>query len=242
MPCTTFFKLSRKQSGCCILIALLAFSALPLAAAPNSQQQRRYYVDENAIALKELRDAVDDVRHEMNNHETEIRVFDEKLQNFDSIIDGVRDQVSELGRVQKEQLKSSSANLEAKISSLETVDKGIIADLKQFKNHANDTAAVLAQYKQKIADLEKIIDQQNQNIDHLQAAMRSLVDVLQVKDGSSKSSFEATPSGHTYKVKAGDSLEKIARAHQTTVQALKELNGLANDRIIAGKVLQIPEK
>jgi peptidoglycan endopeptidase LytE len=44
-----------------------------------------------------------------------------------------------------------------------------------------------------------------------------------------------------YVVKSGDTLGQIARAHRTTVHALKAANGLTSDRIAAGQSLKIPE-
>lgn len=41
-------------------------------------------------------------------------------------------------------------------------------------------------------------------------------------------------------VKRGDSLDKIARAHGTTVRAIKEANQLKSDRLDLGQVLQVP--
>lgn len=41
-------------------------------------------------------------------------------------------------------------------------------------------------------------------------------------------------------VKRGDVLEKIARAHNTSVKELKKLNNLTTDRISVGQVLRIP--
>jgi LysM repeat protein len=43
-----------------------------------------------------------------------------------------------------------------------------------------------------------------------------------------------------YVVKSGDSLTRIAKAHGTTVKALKVANGLENDRIVVGAKLKIP--
>jgi LysM repeat protein len=44
-----------------------------------------------------------------------------------------------------------------------------------------------------------------------------------------------------YVVKAGDTLARIARAHRTTVQAIKAANGLTSDRIVVGHSLKMPE-
>ncbi len=47
---------------------------------------------------------------------------------------------------------------------------------------------------------------------------------------------------NTYLVKSGDALEKIAKAHGTTVSAIKALNGLATDKIKVGDKLKLPPK
>ena len=43
-----------------------------------------------------------------------------------------------------------------------------------------------------------------------------------------------------YKVKPGDSLEKIARTHKISVEKIKKLNGLDQDLIVVGQELKIP--
>jgi LysM repeat protein len=50
----------------------------------------------------------------------------------------------------------------------------------------------------------------------------------------------ACPPETLYVVKSGDSLTRIAKAHGTTVKALKAANGLENDRIVVGAKLKIP--
>ena len=49
-----------------------------------------------------------------------------------------------------------------------------------------------------------------------------------------------TAESAVYVVKHGDSLFKIARAHGTSVKALKGANGLKGDTIVAGRKLKIP--
>ena len=50
----------------------------------------------------------------------------------------------------------------------------------------------------------------------------------------------AGPSAGSYVVKRGDTLDRIARAHRTTVQAIKAANGLTSDRIVVGRSLKMP--
>lgn len=52
---------------------------------------------------------------------------------------------------------------------------------------------------------------------------------------------DAGSNGATvYTVKAGDTLTKIARAHKTTVKALRSYNSLRTDRIVVNQKLKIP--
>jgi LysM repeat protein len=204
---------------------------------------RRYVAEEDAATtMREMRDTLDDIKHEVSNHESEIRMFEEKLNNQELTIDGLRQQINDTHQANKELLKGTSQTTEEKISNLESTTKSLVSDLRQFKSHANETTTALAQYKQKLSELEKIIEVQNQSLDNMQAALRSLVDAMQVQGGASSASVDkvALSDSKLYRVKNGDSLEKIARANQTTVKAIKELNGLANDRIIVGQRLQLP--
>ncbi len=49
----------------------------------------------------------------------------------------------------------------------------------------------------------------------------------------------ATPKSVFYEVKAGDSLEKIAKQNKTTVELIMKSNNLANERIILGQKLRL---
>lgn len=228
----------RKQPG---LIKTIIFLILPLKlcclgnieAAPT-----RYYNDQTAVVLREMRDNLDDLRHEVSNHEIEIKTYDEKVRTLETIIDSMRQQWIEAGHAQTEAWKDSSKALEMKINSLELLTQGIISDVKQFKTYTNEIATTLSQYKQKLTEFEKIIEFQNQNIDNLHQAIKSVAEALNPTSGLSEKA--ELPSVRIYKVVPGDTLEKIARKHQTTIQAIKELNGLSHDKIVVGQNLRIP--
>ncbi len=57
---------------------------------------------------------------------------------------------------------------------------------------------------------------------------------------ATEKTISTTQSEAIYMVKSGDSLTRIAKAHGTTVKALKAANGLKSDRIVVGKKLKIP--
>jgi LysM repeat protein len=54
-------------------------------------------------------------------------------------------------------------------------------------------------------------------------------------------SAKVSTSSSRYVVKAGDTLNRIARAHGTTVKAIKMANGLTSDHIVVGHSLKMPE-
>lgn len=194
-----------------------------------AQRPPNYYQTDT---LSSLRQSLDSLRHEVENHESEIRMAEERSNNQEATISSMRQQLMDATQANKELLKGSTTSVENKISTLDGLNKGIASDLGQLKTHANETSTALTQYKQKIAELEKTVSQLSQNIEHLQSALRSLTEAM--------GSGAVADSSKGYKVKAGDSLEKIAKTHNTTIKALKELNNLSSDRIVIGQTLQIP--
>lgn len=219
-----------------LVLVTVAISATAFAAS------RRYTSEEdNSQILREMRDTIEDLKHEMRNHESEIRMYEEKLSTMESSIDTLRQQMADSQQVHKDILKETSVNSEMKVSSLDTTVKGMVADLRQLKGHANDSATALGQYKAKLIEMEKIIDAQGQNIENLQAALKSMMDAMQVRAGGGGTAVASESSGSkSYRVRSGDSLEKIARSQGTTISALKEANGMVNDKIIVGQNLRIP--
>ena len=68
-------------------------------------------------------------------------------------------------------------------------------------------------------------------------------DILKLpgKGGSGKTTRPQRPTGHVYVIKAGDTIERIARRYKIKQSALLAANGLTRtDRIFAGKPLRIP--
>lgn len=195
----------------------------------------RRYGHDNEIALQETRDSLDSVRHGVENLETELQMFQERVNNQEETINSMRNQLQETTQSTKEFLKGNSSIWDHKLNALETANKSLIADFTQLKTHANETAKALENFEKRIRELERQAAVQSKNVDNLQTALRALTEALQVKEG-----FSA--AGKFYRVRAGDSLEKIAKANNTTVKAIKELNHISedNDRIVVGQEIQLP--
>lgn len=224
------------------VICLLLIGALPLLAAAQSYQGQGSTRQAPDEAFRQIKVHLSDLKNEVRNHEAEIRTFEEKLQNQESSLDAIRQQLLDELQKGKEDAHARSINLEGKIFPLDNSLRGVIADLKQLQNQANDSVHVLSQYKQKLAEIEQIVAAQNDHMKHLEAALKSIMEALQVKETASKDIASGRYDGisGTYKVQSGDSLEKIARIHKVTIKSLKDANNLTNDRIIVGQTLKIP--
>lgn len=83
-----------------------------------------------------------------------------------------------------------------------------------------------------VGDLERAFDQQKKALGEISSLKATLSSLL--------ASLEKGESQTLYKVKAGDSLEKIARLHKVSVTALKEANNLSQTKIVVGQELKIP--
>lgn len=196
--------------------------------------QDSYYAPSTG-GMQQIHDTLNQVRHGLNNHESELRQNGEKFNSMESILESIQRQLQDHSKTHKDHLQASKAALDSKMGDLELVIKGLLVDISQIKNRVNESASSLSQYKQQLTTLEKAVEVQNQNIESLHSSMKTLMQVLQGGENTET-------AAELYVVKSGDSLEKIAHAHSTTVKALKELNSLATDRIKIGQKLKLPSK
>lgn len=179
--------------------------------------------------------SIETLRHQVSNQEIEIRTFEERLENFHAILDGLQEQIKTAATVSKDQNKNLSNQVDIKIASLEAAAKGLSADIQQLKNHANETTAFLEVCRKALSEYEQRFKIQNQNMEHLTQAIQTVLEALQMKTDASL----AGDIGKTYKVKSGDSLDKIAKKHGTTVKELMRINNMNSDKIVVGKTLKI---
>lgn len=247
---------------CFMIIHLLLLTTMGGAApSPSYGQQppppggRPALSGENVTdALRQLKNAVSDLKYELRNHEAEIHLFDNKLQSQETSFEHLRQQLLDEAQTQRDFTKASLVNLEGKtetlnqsLVNLDTLMKGLTNDLRQLKTQSNDSVAVLSQYKQKITELETFLQTQSQHMQNLEVALQSMMDVWQAKEAAreiaNKPAIVETSSidsDRNYKVQPGDSLGKIAQTQKVSIQALREANQLTSDRIRIGQTLKIP--
>ncbi|HEY2810199.1 MAG TPA: LysM peptidoglycan-binding domain-containing protein [Rhabdochlamydiaceae bacterium] len=168
--------------------------------------------------LDELRLELSDIKHELHSARIEINLLEEKI---------AKQERSKNAHAQdKAQLHSG----EQKIAALEKLLDKIVSDVRTL-------SAQNAKIATKIQDLEIALAAQDKKYDDVAKLKGTLSSI-------SKAIGQQPSSGNTriYIVKAGDSLEKIARAHHTTVDALKQLNHLTHDKIIIGQELKLADE
>jgi len=230
------------------LFALLALCGVFTwaGAQPSGNTPRSPNYDEGAA--RQLKTALFDLKHELKNHDQEIRVLEDRFRNLESSIDQLRGQSQSELQSHKDFTRAISVNLEgkvngsdSKIDSLDRATKGVISDIRQIQSQTNETVASLNQLKERLQQMEKFYEAQMKHMASLEAALQSMVDLVDTKNAPIQEMARATVEGiGTYKVQAGDTLEKIAKVHKVSLQNLKDANQLTSDRIIIGQTLKIP--
>ncbi|MCI5051617.1 MAG: LysM peptidoglycan-binding domain-containing protein [Simkaniaceae bacterium] len=177
------------------------------------------------VIMHKVRTDLEELKHDLSTQRMEVHLLEGKLLNQEDKLSAIREDEA-TGAESSEQQRLD--RLEARLSQLEDRLSRLVSDLSELSSHASQTNRALTQYKDKIGEMER-------NIATYSKSMRELAKVRKNLGALS----QATVS---YIVKSGDSLDRIARAHSTTAQKLKELNHLKTDKIVVGQELSVPVK
>jgi len=204
-------------------LALLP-SCSPLKSSPNDQKHQL------ELTLHEVQTNLDDLRHNINCFQTELQILDGRIKYYENTLGSLKQHDLEKQQAKIELLSHQVQNLEKKWTAFDKVQQGETQEVQTLSSHANETTAALAQFKDRIEELEQEILAQNRRFGEL---------------GKLKGHFESLSKTYSaqfkiYKVKPGDSLEKIARVNKTAVEKIKKLNDLDQDLIVVGQELKIP--
>lgn len=206
------------------LVSLICLAALFSSAynTPSGRSSRDRSLDEISSELIDL-------KQKAHSYQIENEILEEKLNKQEDEINALRAQLKEL-------TSHKFSAIERKIDKLEKANENLIADLRQFKIQANDTANALGSLKNQLHDYERNVDS---NLANIKKVMGSLLKLSEKEIYGNNPSVSTVSSSETYVVKSGDSLEKIARMHHSTVESLKKINNLTSDRIRIGQELKI---
>jgi LysM repeat protein len=213
-------------------LIVLCIAALPLACSPlkSSPNDEKHQLE---LTLHELQTNLDDVRHDLNCFQTELQILDGRIKYYENALSNLKQQDIEKQQSKIDLLSQQVSAFEKKIGSLESTHDSGVQDLQQLTSHANETRAALSQFKNRIAELEQEIQSQNRRFEQVAKLKGQLENLSKNTSASDKK---------IYKVRPGDTLDKIARFHQTSVERIKKANDLNQDLIVVGQELMIPDE
>ena len=168
-----------------------------------------------------------DIRENMRHLKVERELLDDRIETQNTQLMQIKKDLARFQQAQGNLSSSKSDQLQTRLNTLEKGQEAVVDDFKQLKKHLNDTSLVINKMSDHIEQDQSLIKGQ---IRDLKKIVESLVELLQ-------SSTKLTTS--SYKVKAGDALDKIAKSHGLPVDVLKKLNELTHDRISIGQTLRL---
>jgi len=187
----------------------------------------------NNTDMDELRLELDDLKHALHSTQVELGLLDERLKKQNTAIAGVKGQSVGKEASSLSLLSTTVSNLEKKVSQLEkTLDKAA-ADLRTLSNSVTQTLTKINTLETNLSHHDKRLDE----VTKLKGTLTSISKAINQRP-SPEASSESTKS---YFVKAGDSLEKIARMSKVPVDTIRKMNNLSNDKIIIGQELRLPD-
>lgn len=164
--------------------------------------------------FEEVRVALVDVQQTLNAQKLDIDLLEEKLAKL-------------------ENLQDDSA-LQQRIASLEKTQQLASSDLHALNKCLKEAASGLSEVRQQISALDHRLSYESERlgeVTNLRTTLSSLTKAM---------SSSAQASSKVHRVRAGDSLEKIARQYQTSIEEIKNINGITSNKILVGQELKIP--
>jgi LysM repeat protein len=214
------------------LLGFLAYIFLwgcsPIKSSPHDQKHQL------ELTLHEVQTNLDDLRHDIHCFKTELQIIDGRIKHSENALTTLKQQDIEKQQAKIDQISLHLQALEKKLASSEKISNTESEERRELTSHAKETSTVLLQFKARIEELERelIVNQRRfEEFGKLKENIELLVNSIRANDR-----YKA------YKVKQGDSLEKIAKIHKTSVEKIKKLNGLQQDLIVVDQELQIPNE
>ncbi len=213
-----------------VLFALTSYLVSGCSPLTSSPYDGKYQLE---LTLHEVQTSLDDLRHDVNSFRSELLIVDGRMKHHEDALVALKNYELEKAKTKIEQLASDIQALEKKWT---TAEKNRVADsseLKQLATHAKETSMALTQFKDRIGELEQDLiagQRRFEEISKLKGNIDSLAKSLRGVDLK------------TYKVRSGDSLEKIAKLNKVSVDKLKKQNGIEQDLIVVGQELKIPSE
>jgi LysM repeat protein len=180
------------------------------------------------LTVHEVRTGIDDIRHDLHCLQAQMQLIDDKIKEQENELYSVKRQNTESGQNKIDVLIKQIAVLEGKLAILEKKHIASIASIEEFSGKAN---IALSQHKDQLHDIEKLVAVHEKKMEGAGVFRKN--DVVAGSPKEEKKYF-------SYKVKSGDSLERIAKINKTSVEEIKKANHMDNDFIVVGQSLKVP--
>ncbi len=177
----------------------------------EGKQRAAGYADAD---LDELRLEIDDLKQALHVARVDFSLLEEKTRRQEWAL--------------SQQSKNTEVSaLDKRISSLEKTLEKITSDLRTINTAVSQASGQLQEFHTHLSSQDERLNE----VGKLKGTLASIAKAV--------SDRPTADGGKTYKVKAGDSLEKIAKTHQMSVKVLRELNHLTLDKILVGQELKV---
>ncbi len=181
--------------------------------------------EERAFLFDDLQTEVADSRNAQRVMRKEMEILEARLKQQEEAIDNVAVAIGE-------KLEGDLTGIEVALAALQQRQGQITADLRELAQSHGEQSLQLGQARAQIVALQGGLES---NVDQFRKALDAQLALIQHQSKERKAT-----TGVTYKVKVGDSLEKIAKAHKTSPEEIKKVNQLITDLIYPDQELKIP--
>ena len=209
-------------------LLILSTGCSPLKSSPHDEKHQL------ELTLHEVQTNLDDLRHDINCFQTELQILDGRIKYNENALTTVKQQDLEKQQLKLEQVSVQLQALEKRLGSSEKSRDATSQEFHQLTSHAQETTAALLQFKSRIEELEKELVSGQRRFEELGKLKGTIEGLAQ--------SLRTSDPYKVYKVRPGDSLEKIAKLYKIGVDKIKKANGLHQDLIVVGQELKIPSE
>ncbi len=218
------------KSDLAISSLILLYVAAACSPLKTSSHDERIQLE---LTLHEMQTNLDDLRHDINCFQTELQILDGRIKYNENTLATLKSQDLEKQQARLEQLAADIRSFEHKWHSQEKSHEHAVNEVQHLAFHANETTLALTQCKARIEELEQQLIVNQRRFTELNK-LKGNIEFL-------AKSLNKSEIFKTYKVRAGDTLEKIAKHHKIEVSKIKQINQLEHDRILVGQELKIPD-
>lgn len=216
-------------------VTFLGFAALNLSSCASSTLPKsdKYQME---MTLHKTRADLEEVKHDLHSHRMETTILEGKILNQEDSMAALKKEAFDQHQAKLDSLAHQIALLEKKIAAMEKGQEELVKEQQKLSQTSQEMHIALSQSKAKISEMEK----------SLSLATKSMSEVTKLKKNMQKvnQAIEQSPREfivESYRVKAGDTLETIAKRSNTSIETLCKINHLEDrDKLLTGQELLVP--